>query len=250
MLYDVFTGVLLPFLGTTLGAGLVFFTRRSFGGGVRTVLMGSAAGIMTAASIWSLILPAIEQSGADMGRLAFIPSSVGFLLGTGALMLIDGLVPEPEAGSCDDRLMILAVTIHNVPEGMAVGAVYAGLVYGSTEGAAAGAFALALGIAIQNVPEGAIISMPLHSSGAGRVRSFICGTLSGAVEPIGAVLTIAAAGAVIPAMPYLLSFAAGAMIYVVVTELIPYISRSPRVGMISFSAGFILMMSLDVAFSA
>lgn len=250
MFYDIFCGIMVPFLGTALGAALVFFTKKSFGGSVRAALIGAAAGIMTAASIWSLILPAIEQSETDMGRLAFAPAAAGFLLGTGLLMLIDRFVPEPDADLCDDRLLIFAVTLHNIPEGMAVGAVYAGLLYGSTDVTAAGAFALALGIAIQNLPEGAIISMPLHSSGTGKFRSFICGTLSGAVEPVGAVITLAAAGLVVPAMPYLLSFAAGAMIYVVVKELIPEISSGSgcsAVGVTSFSVGFVLMMTLDVA---
>ena len=255
MFYDAFIGISLPFIGTTLGSACVLLMKRSFGKTLDRILIGSAAGIMVAASIWSLLIPAIEQSEAGLGRLAFIPSCAGFMLGTGFLMMLDRLIPEPPitdtngSRTTDKRLMILAVTIHNIPEGMAVGAVYAGLIYGSDDITPATAFALALGIAIQNFPEGAIVSMPLRASGMSKPKAFLYGTLSGAVEPIAAVITLAAAGLIVPAMPYLLSFAAGAMFYVVVEELIPALSDGSRsfIGVISFAAGFLLMMSLDVS---
>ena len=255
MIYEIIAGMSLPFIGTTLGAACVLFMKRSFGKRTGRVLMGSAAGIMVAASIWSLLIPAISQCEDTMGRLAFIPAAAGFALGIFFLMLLDRLIPEPkmtDSGAAllaDKRLMVIAVTIHNIPEGMAVGVVYAGLIYGDNDVTAAAAFTLALGIAIQNFPEGAIVSMPLHAAGLGKGRSFAEGTLSGAVEPIAALLTLAAAGLVIPAMPYLLSFAAGAMFYVVVEELIPEMLEgdSSHTGVLSFAAGFLIMMTLDVA---
>ena len=251
---------MIPFLGTTLGAACVLLMRNNFSVRVERILTGFAAGVMVAASVWSLLIPAIEQSEETMGRLGFIPAAVGFLLGIGFLLLLDVLIPHLHRDAekaeglntgllSDKTLMLLAVTLHNIPEGMAVGVVYAGFIYGSSDITAAAATALALGIAIQNFPEGAIISMPLHAGGMSRSRAFLFGTLSGAVEPIGALLTIAAAGLIIPAMPYLLSFAAGAMIYVVVEELIPEMSSGEHsnIGTISFSAGFVIMMILDVA---
>ena len=259
MTLEVMQGILIPFLGTTLGASCVLLMKKAFNKNVERALTGFAAGVMVAASIWSLLIPAIEQCEDDMGHLAFIPAAVGFMLGIGFLLLLDKLIPHLHMNTdkaegmksdfSDKTLMLLAVTLHNIPEGMAVGVVYAGLVYGSADITAAAAMALALGIAIQNFPEGAIISMPLHASGMGKAKAFIYGTLSGAVEPIGALLTIAAAGMIIPAMPYLLSFAAGAMIYVVVEELIPEMSEGEHsdIGVVSFSVGFVVMMILDVA---
>ena len=244
-MYDIIGGIALPFIGTALGAACVLFMKRSPAENTDRVLMGLAAGIMTAASVWSLLIPAIEQSSSGMGRLSFVPAAVGFIFGTVMLMLTDKFIPESE--SADKNLMVLAVTIHNIPEGMAVGAVYAGLLFGEDVTPAA-AFTLALGIAIQNFPEGAVVSMPLHTAGTSRPKAFLYGTLSGAVEPIAALLTIAAAGIVVPTMPYLLGFAAGAMMYVVTAELVPDISRGGAyVGTASFAAGFLIMMSLDVA---
>jgi ZIP family zinc transporter len=225
---------------------------------MQRVMTGFAAGIMVAASVWSLLIPAMEQSG-QLGRLAFLPAVTGFLLGILFLLLLDHLTPHlhrnttraegPESRLSRTAKMVLAVTLHNIPEGMAVGAVYAGFLAGSNDITAGGALALSLGIAIQNFPEGAIISMPLHFEGKNRMKSFLYGGLSGIVEPVFGGLTIAAAGIIIPAMPYLLSFAAGAMIYVVVEELIPEMSagRHSNAGVVSFAAGFALMMALDVA---
>lgn len=255
MFFEVFTGLALPFIGTTLGAACVLLMKNSFGKRTERVLNGAAAGIMVAASVWSLLIPAIDQCAAEMGCLAFLPAAVGFALGIVFLAALDRLIPQPDitdgaaAQTADKRLMILAITIHNIPEGMAVGVVYAGLIYGGTDVTAAAALTLALGIAIQNFPEGAIVSMPLHAAGSGRVRAFLTGVLSGAVEPVAGALTIAAAGLVVPAMPYLLSFAAGAMFYVVVEELIPEMTEGERsyIGVLAFAAGFLIMMSLDVA---
>ncbi len=249
MFCEVLKGILIPFAGTTLGALCVFMMKNKLSGAAESVMDGFAAGVMTAASVWSLLIPATEQC-AQMGRFAFIPAVTGFLLGVGALLLLDKVLPMPVNGElADKKMMLLAVTIHNIPEGMAVGAVYSGLLCGTADITAAAAFTLALGIAIQNLPEGAIISMPLHAAGASRAKAFVTGTLSGAVEPLGALAMIAAASVMIPAMPYLLSFAAGAMIYVVVTELIPEMTGSdrPHIGAAAFAAGFAVMMSLDVA---
>ena len=250
--------LLLPFLGTAAGSACVFFMKHSLRKPVRRALTGFAAGVMTAASIWSLIIPAMNMSG-HMGKLAFLPAVAGFWCGILFLLLLDTLIPHlhmdaEKAEGVPSRLarttkMVLAVTLHNIPEGMAVGIVYAGYVSGSAEMTAGGAFALALGIAIQNFPEGAIISMPLRAEGKSKRNAFAGGVLSGAVEPAGAALTLLFAGAFLPAMPYLLSFAAGAMIYVVVEELIPEMSAGDHsnTGVIMFSAGFTLMMILDVA---
>ena len=255
---EVIPGLLIPFAGTAAGSACVFFMRRSLGRQLQRALTGFAAGVMTAASIWSLLIPAMEQA-SDMGKLSFIPAVVGFWCGVLFLLLLDTLIPHlhmnaEKAEGVPSRLarttmMVLAVTLHNIPEGMAVGIVYAGFVSGSAEMTAGGAFALALGIAIQNFPEGAIISMPLHVEGKSKFRAFLDGVLSGAVEPIGALLTILFAGLFLPAMPYLLSFAAGAMIYVVVEELIPEMSEGEHsnIGVLMFSVGFTLMMILDVA---
>ena len=251
--FDTILGLAVPFIGTTLGAACVFFMKRSLGQTISTLLCGFAAGVMTAASVWSLIIPSIERSKA-MGKLSFIPALIGFWTGVLFLLLLDRTLPLAEqndvrSGTKRTAMMILAVTIHNIPEGMAVGVIYAGLLSGSADISAGGALALALGIAIQNIPEGAIISMPLRAEGKGKLRAFGEGVLSGAVEPVFSVLTILLAALAVPAMPYLLAFAAGAMIYVVVTELIPEMSgeNSPRFGVGSFAMGFTLMMSLDVA---
>lgn len=255
---EVLTGLLLPFLGTALGSACVFFMKHSLSKQIQRALTGFAAGVMTAASIWSLIIPAMEMS-ENKGKLAFLPAVIGFWCGILFLLLLDSVIPHlhmnaEKAEGVPSRLarttmMVLAVTLHNIPEGMAVGIVYAGFVSGSSDMTAGGAFALALGIAIQNFPEGAIISMPLHAEGKSKGKAFADGVLSGIVEPIGAALTILFAGLFLPAMPYLLSFAAGAMIYVVVEELIPEMSEGEHsnIGVIMFSVGFTLMMTLDVA---
>lgn len=257
---ETFLGILIPFLGTTLGAACVFFMKKSLGDLVQRSLAGFAAGVMVAASIWSLLIPAIEQS-EDMGKLSFLPAFIGFWVGVLflLLLLLDHLIPHLHVGSeqaegprsnlSRTAMMVLAVTLHNIPEGMAVGVMYAGFLAGNTQITAASALALSLGIAIQNFPEGAIISMPLRAEGESKGRAFLGGVLSGAVEPIGAVLTIIAAQLIIPALPYLLSFAAGAMLYVVVEELIPEMSQGhhSNLGTVFFAAGFSVMMTLDVA---
>ena len=254
----VITGLLLPFIGTSAGAACVFFLKNNLRLGVQRALTGFASGVMVAASIWSLIVPAIEQS-ASMGQLAFFPAFIGFWLGILFLLLLDHVIPHlhrsidqaegPKSALPRTAMMVLAVTLHNIPEGMAVGVVYAGLLGGSGNITAGGALALALGIAIQNFPEGAIISMPLYAEGKSKPRSFWLGVLSGAVEPVFGALTVIVAGLVVPAMPYLLSFAAGAMLYVVVEELIPEMSSGEHsnIGVVSFAIGFSLMMALDVA---
>ena len=254
----VVMGLLIPFLGTAAGSACVFFLRKELRLGVQRALTGFAAGVMVAASIWSLIVPAIDQS-ASMGRWAFLPAFAGFWLGVGFLLLLDHVIPHlhrridqpegPKSRLGRTAMLVLAVTLHNIPEGMAVGVVYAGLLNGSGNITAGGALALALGIAIQNFPEGAIISMPLFAEGKSKPKSFALGVLSGAVEPVFGALTVAVAALVVPAMPVLLSFAAGAMLYVVVEELIPEMSagRHSNVGVVSFAFGFSLMMALDVA---
>ncbi len=254
-------GILIPFIGTAAGAACVFFLKKDLKAGVQRALTGFAAGVMVAASIWSLIVPAIEQS-APMGRLAFLPAFAGFWLGVLFLLLLDHVIPHlhrsiaqkdqaegPKSRLSRTVMLVLAVTLHNIPEGMAVGVVYAGLLTGSANITAGGAMALALGIAIQNFPEGAIISMPLYAEGKSKPKSFWLGVLSGAVEPVAAVLTVLLAGLVVPAMPYLLSFAAGAMLYVVVEELIPEMSegKHSNTGVVFFAVGFSVMMALDVA---
>lgn len=255
---ETFLGILIPFLGTTLGAACVFFMKKSLSDLVRRSLAGFAAGVMVAASIWSLLIPAIEQSDG-MGKLSFLPAFIGFWGGMLFLLLLDRLIPHLHVGSEQAEgpksklgrttMMVLAVTLHNIPEGMAVGVVYAGFLSGNTQITAASALALSLGIAIQNFPEGAIISMPLRAEGEKKSKAFLGGVLSGVVEPIGAVLTIVAAQFIIPALPYLLSFAAGAMLYVVVEELIPEMSqgRHSNLGTVFFAVGFSVMMVLDVA---
>ena len=255
---DVVIGLALPFLGTALGSGCVFFMRRELSRNVQRALTGFAAGVMTAASVWSLLIPSMEMA-EDKGKLAFLPAVIGFWAGVLFLLLLDSLIPHlhmntDKAEGLPSRLarttmMVLAVTLHNIPEGMAVGIVYAGFINGTADMTAGGALALALGIAIQNFPEGAIISMPLHAQGKSKGKAFADGVLSGAVEPIGALLTIFFAGLFLPLMPYLLSFAAGAMIYVVVEELIPEMSEGEHsdIGVVMFAVGFTLMMMLDTA---
>lgn len=253
----VLLGILIPFLGTALGAACVFFMKRDLGVQLKRALTGFAAGVMVAASIWSLLIPAIEQA-ADLGRGAVLPSLLGFWLGVLFLLLLDRIVPHLHqnseqtegisAGFSRSTMMLLAVTLHNIPEGMAVGVVYAGALTGSEQITVAGALALSLGIAIQNFPEGAIISMPLRAASIKKSHAFVSGMLSGIVEPLGAVLTILAARFAVPALPYLLSFAAGAMLYVVVEELIPEMSagKHSNIGTVFFAVGFSLMMVLDV----
>ena len=257
---EAFLGIMIPFLGTTLGAACVFFMKRSLGNLVQRALAGFAAGVMVAASIWSLLIPAIEQS-EGMGKLSFLPAFIGFWIGILFLLLLDHVIPHLHVGSNQAEgpksrlsrttMMVLAVTLHNIPEGMAVGVMYAGFLAGNAQITAASALVLSLGIAIQNFPEGAIISMPLRAEGEGKGKgkAFFGGVLSGVVEPIGAVLTLLAAQLVIPALPYLLSFAAGAMLYVVVEELIPEMSQGKHsnIGTIFFAVGFSVMMTLDVA---
>ena len=258
MIKDVALGLLIPFLGTALGSACVFFMRKELNRQVQRALTGFAAGVMVAASIWSLIMPAMELA-SGMGKLSFLPAAIGFWAGVLFLLLLDSVIPHlhmnadkaegPSSKLRRTTMMVLAVTLHNIPEGMAVGVVYAGLISGNASITSGGALALALGIAIQNFPEGAIISMPLKAEGKSKGKAFLDGALSGAVEPIGALLTILAAGFFLPAMPYLLSFAAGAMMYVVVEELIPEMSEGEHsnIGVVMFALGFTLMMALDVA---
>ena len=255
---ETFLGILIPFLGTTLGSSCVFFMKNTFSDLIQRSLAGFAAGVMVAASIWSLLIPAIEQS-ESMGKLSFLPAFIGFWSGVLFLLLLDRLIPHLHVGSEQAEgpksklgrttMMMLAVTLHNIPEGMAVGVVYAGFLSGNTQITAASALALSLGIAIQNFPEGAIISMPLRAEGESKGKAFFGGVFSGVVEPIGAVLTLLAAQLVIPALPYFLSFASGAMLYVVVEELIPEMSqgRHSNLGTVFFAVGFSVMMVLDVA---
>ena len=257
MNFETVLGILIPFAGTSLGAAMVFVLKKSISGQMQKILTGFAAGVMVAASFWSLLQPALESSEA-MGKLSFLPAAVGFLVGVGFLLLLDIVIPHmhldhqsegPRSGIKRTTKLILAVTLHNIPEGMAVGVVYAGLVSGNTGITSAGALALALGIAIQNFPEGAIVSMPLRAEGMSKGTTFLYGVLSGIVEPIAAFITLLAFGTVVPVMPYLLAFAAGAMMYVVVEELIPEMSegKHSNAGTIAFALGFVLMMVLDVA---
>ena len=244
-------GLLVPLLGTSLGAACVFFLKKGLGDRVQRGLTGFASGVMVAASIWSLLIPAMEQS-AGAGVWVFLPAVIGFWAGILFLLGLDHLIPHlhqrsqqaegPRTRLERSTMMVLAVTLHNIPEGMAVGVVYAGFLAGEGQITMTAALVLSLGIAIQNFPEGAIISMPLRAEGVGKVRAFAGGVLSGAVEPLGA-------GLVVPALPYLLSFAAGAMLYVVVEELIPEMSQGEHsnVGTLAFALGFTLMMTLDVA---
>ncbi len=257
-LIHILAGILIPFLGTTLGAACVFFVRNTVHPSVQKSLLGFASGVMVAASVWSLLIPAMEMS-QRLGRLAFFPAALGLAIGVAFLLMMDKIVPHLHLGSNEPEgmkshlarttMLVLAVTLHNLPEGMAVGVVFAGILMGESSISIAGAFALAIGIAIQNFPEGAIISLPLHSEGESRSRAFLMGTLSGVVEPIGALITVLLARIVTPVLPYMLSFAAGAMLYVVVEELIPEASQGEHsdIGTIGFAVGFMVMMILDVA---
>ena len=251
-------GLLIPFAGTTLGAAMVFFMKNKMNKMLEKLLLGFASGVMIAASIWSLILPAIEMS-EEQGKVAWLPATIGFLFGIVFLLVLDSLIPhlhlhddKPEGVKAKLKkttMLVLAVTLHNIPEGMAVGVTFAGALIGNAGITMAGAFALAIGIAIQNFPEGAIISMPLKSEGMSKPKAFLYGTLSGIVEPIGAIITILLTNAIVPILPYLLSFAAGAMIYVVVEELIPEFQSGEHsnIGTIGVAIGFVIMMILDVA---
>ena len=258
MYLESISAIFIPFLGTMLGAACVFFLKDKMNQNLQRLLLGFAAGVMVAASVWSLIIPAMEQS-AYMGKLAFLPSFIGVWAGFLFLLGLDKLIPHlhigsecPEGTSCNlgkSTMMVLAVALHNLPEGMAVGVVVAGWLTGSETISFASALVLSLGIALQNLPEGAIISMPLKSSGMSKAKAFRYGALSGVVEPIGALITILLAQWIVPALPYLLTFSAGAMLYVVVEELIPEMSEGEHsnLGTIAFAAGFTLMMVLDVA---
>lgn len=251
-------GLLIPFAGTTLGAACVFFLKNEIPDKVQKTLLGFASGVMVAASVWSLLIPAIEQS-EGLGSFSFAPAAIGFLLGIGFLFLMDALIPhlhlnsnEPEGPHTSlqkTTMLVLAVTLHNIPEGMAVGVVFAGMLAGDDSVTMSGAIALAIGIAIQNFPEGAIISLPLKSEGATKLHAFRNGMLSGIVEPIAAFITILLAGFITPVLPYLLAFSAGAMLYVVVEELIPEASAGTHTNLSTwgFAIGFVLMMVLDVA---
>lgn len=255
---NITLGILIPFIGTTLGAACVFFLKNKISPLIEKGLLGFASGVMIAASVWSLLIPAIEMS-ASKGKFSFIPADVGFAIGIIFLLLMDKIIPhlhlnsdEPEGMKSTLRkstMLVLAVTLHNIPEGMAVGVVFAGVLTNSSNITFAGAFALAIGIAIQNFPEGAIISLPLKSEGKSKGKAFLYGTLSGIVEPIGALITILLTSYIVPLLPYLLSFAAGAMVYVVVEELIPEASQGEHsnIATIGFAIGFLIMMTLDVA---
>lgn len=269
--WQIIIGILIPFLGTSLGAALVFLLKKEIKPIVQKILLGFASGVMIAASVWSLLIPAIEMA-EQQNKIAWIPASVGFILGTVILIVVNNVAERLENKIKIERMfnrkklgtlekevskeklkstsmLVLAVTLHNIPEGMAVGVAFAGLLTCSIGVTLAGAFALAIGIAIQNIPEGAIISMPLHSSGKGKFKSFVGGVLSGVVEPIGAIITIMLTQIVVPILPYLLSFAAGAMIYVVVAELIPESQSDKRTNIVTIAVaiGFVIMMLLDVA---
>ncbi len=255
---EILVGLLIPFLGTTLGAGMVFFMKNQMNTKVQKLLLGFASGVMISASIWSLMIPSLDMA-KEQGEISWLPAAIGFILGIIFLLVLDKITPhlhlnseKPEgikAKLKNSTMLILAVTLHNIPEGMAVGVVFAGMLVGNVGMSLAGAIALAIGIAIQNFPEGAIISMPLRAEGMSKGKAFLYGTLSGIVEPISAVITILLTGLVVPILPYLLSFAAGAMIYVVVEELIPEAQAGEHsdIGTIGVAIGFVLMMILDVA---
>ena len=255
---DVFLGLAIPFLGTTLGSGMVFLMKNKINIKIEKLLLGFASGVMIAASVWSLLIPSIDMAKTQ-NVIDWIPATIGFLLGIVFLLILDSIIPhlhlhtdKPEGLKAKiekTTMMVLAVTLHNIPEGMAGGVVFAGAIAHNTGITMAGAIALAIGIAIQNFPEGAIISMPLKSEGMSKLKAFMYGTLSGLVEPIGALLTIALTNLVVPILPYFLSFAAGAMIYVVVEELIPEAQNGEHsnISTIGVAIGFIIMMILDVA---
>lgn len=249
MLYSM-AGIIIPFIGTGLGSSLAFFLKQKLNAKVQKMIVGFAAGVMISASVWSLILPAVEMAESQ-GIIAWIPPAVGFLLGVGFLLITNYLAENIEKKQNGKKLnmLLFSVTLHNIPEGMAVGVCFAGFLFGNTGIDLLEAMLLAIGIAIQNIPEGAIISMPLKMEGKSKRKAFICGVLSGIVEPISAFVTILLLNIIIPLLPYLLSFAAGAMIYVVIEELVPEIhSRSKsKLGVIGVTMGFIVMMVLDIA---
>ena len=254
----IFLGLMIPFIGTTMGAACVLFMRNELKPLVQKSLLGFAAGVMVAASVWSLLIPAMDMS-SHMGKFAFVPAAAGFLLGIAFLLVLDRTIPHMHIGSEETEgpgttlnkstMLVLAVKIHNIPEGISGGAVFAGLLTGSGDVTMAGAFALAVGIAVQNLPEGFIVSLPVRSEGGGRGKAFLYGTLSGIVEPVAGGITVLLAAYITPVLPYLLAFAAGAMIYVVVEELVPESAEGEHsnIGTIGFAAGFVLMMMLDVA---
>lgn len=255
---NILIGLLIPFLGTTLGSSMVFLMKNKMNEKVEKILLGFASGVMVSASIWSLLVPSIDMA-RDQEIIAWIPATIGFILGIIFLLILDNIIPHlhlkskepegPKAKLKKTTMMVLAVTLHNIPEGMAVGVAIAGAISGNTSITIASAIALSIGIAIQNFPEGAIISMPLKEEGISKGKAFLYGTLSGIVEPIGGLITILLTSLVVPVLPYLLSFAAGAMMYVVVEELIPesQIGKHSNIGTIGFAIGFIVMMILDVA---
>ncbi len=252
MHYEVFKGILLPFLGTALGASCVFFMKKELKKWLKEAISGFAAGVMIAASVWSLLIPALEYERSQMlGIFSFVPAVIGLWVGVFFLLFIDKILPEGKVNGHlqENKMLFLSVSLHNLPEGMAVGVVYAALLSSGTLNGLSGALALSLGIAIQNFPEGAIISLPLASEGVGKTRAFVYGVLSGIIEPIGAILTLLALSIVVPLFPYLLGFAAGAMIYAVIKELSPIITRNKKsnAGIVAFTAGFSFMMILDVA---
>ena len=255
---EILIGILIPFLGTILGSAMVFLMKNNMNKKVEKLLLGFASGVMVAASVWSLLIPSIDMA-EEQGIIAWIPAAIGFLFGVVFLLVLDSLIPhlhlnneKPEGVKSKFKkitMMVLAVTLHNIPEGMAVGVTFAGALIGNSGITIAGAIALAIGIAIQNFPEGAIISMPLKSEGVSKGKAFLYGALSGIVEPIGAIITILLINTVVPILPYILSFAAGAMIYVVVEELIPesQAGEHSNIGTIGVAIGFVIMMILDVA---
>ena len=254
----IFWGLMIPFLGTAAGAACVLFVKNELHPMIQKILLGFAAGVMVAASVWSLLIPAMEMSG-HMGKFAFAPAAIGFLLGMGFLLFLDRAIPHMHIGSDEiegpkasfkkSTMLVLAVTIHNIPEGISSGAIFAGLLTDNTNVTLAGAFALSIGIAIQNLPEGFIVSLPLRSEGKSRGRAFLQGAMSGIVEPIAGGITVLLASYITPALPYLLAFAAGSMLYVVVEELVPESAEGEHsnIGTIGFALGFVLMMILDVA---
>lgn len=259
MTMDIMKGIMIPLLGTALGSSAVFVLTKGMNKTMQRILTGFAGGVMMAASIWSLLIPAMDYS-RHMGKMAFVPAAVGFWAGVLFLLFLDRHIPHmhmdhqkegPDSSLENSKLMVFAVALHNLPEGMAVGAIWAGLMSGNSTISMAAAIALSVGMAIQNFPEGAIISMPLHSEGMSKSKAFAYGVASGVVEPVGALLTILAAKYIIPALPFTLSFAAGAMIYVVVEELIPEMSEGnhSNIGTVCFAIGFTVMMILDVALS-
>ncbi len=255
---NIIIGLLIPFIGTTLGAAMVFFLKEKINKKIEKILLGFAAGVMTSASVWSLLIPSIDMAKAQ-NIIEWIPATIGFILGIIFLLILDNIIPHLHIESKEKEgiktklgkstMMILAVTLHNIPEGMAVGVALAGAISGNSTITLASAFALSIGIAIQNFPEGAIISMPLKEEGNKKTKSFLFGMLSGIVEPIGGLITIYLTSLVVPILPYILSFAAGAMIYVVVEELIPesQVGKHSNLGTFGFSIGFIIMMILDIA---